>query len=55
MNEGIQAAVLFLIVFAACMTCYKIGSMDGRDAERRMRIRIRATQHDLRQERANNR
>jgi hypothetical protein len=55
MSEGIQAAILFLIVFAACMTCYKIGSMDGRDTQRRQHQRIRAIQHDLRQERANNR
>lgn len=55
MNEGLQAAILFLIVFVACMTCYKVGSMDGRDTERRKQQRIRATQHDLRQNRATSR
>lgn len=52
MSDNLQAAILFLLIFAACMTCYKIGSMDGRDTERRKQQRIRAIQHDLRQNRA---
>lgn len=51
MSENLQAVILFLVAFTACMTCYKIGSMDGRDTERRKQQRIRAIQHDLRQNR----
>lgn len=51
MSENLQAVILFFVVFAGCATCYKIGSMDGRDTERRKQQRIRAIQHDLRQNR----
>lgn len=51
MSENLQAVIMFLIAFAGCMTCYKIGSMDGRDEERRKQQRIRAIQRDLRQNR----
>ncbi len=50
MSENLQALILFLVVFAGCATCYKIGSMDGRDTERRKRQRIQATQNAIREQ-----
>jgi hypothetical protein len=51
MSEGIQAAILFTIVFAACYACFKVGIAEGKAEERRLQQRIRATQYDLRKNR----
>jgi hypothetical protein len=51
MSEGIQAAILFTIVFVACYACLKIGITEGREEERRLQQRIRATQYELRKNR----
>ena len=55
MNEGIQAAILFLIVFTSCYACFKVGVAEGKAEERRLQQRIRATTYALRQERNNSR
>jgi hypothetical protein len=55
MSEGIQAAILFSIVFAACYTCFRIGVIDGREEERRMQKRIKAIQFDLQRKRQSTR
>lgn len=51
MNEGFQAAILFLIVFASCYACFKVGIAEGKAEERRLQQRIRTTQYDLRKNR----
>ena len=51
MSEGIQAAILFVITFSACMICFKIGIIEGKQEERRLEQRIRATQYELRKNR----
>jgi len=51
MNEGFQAAILFLIVFASCYACFKVGIAEGKAEERRLQQRIRATQYELRKNR----
>lgn len=51
MSEGFQAALLFVIVFAGCYACFKVGIAEGRAEERRLRQRITATTYALRQER----
>lgn len=51
MSEGIQAAILFLIVSASCYACFRVGVADGKAEERRLQQRIRTTQYELRKNR----
>ncbi len=51
MSEGFQAAILFLIVFASCYACFKVGIAEGKAEERRLQQRIRITQYELRKNR----
>lgn len=55
MNEGFQAALIFLIVFCSSYACFKVGVAEGRAEERRLRQRITATTYALRQERKTSR
>jgi hypothetical protein len=50
MSEGIQAAILFTIVFASCYACFKVGIAEGKAEERRKQQRIRATQYSIREQ-----
>lgn len=50
MSEGIQAAILFLIIFAGCYASFRVGVAEGKEEERRKQQRIRATQYSIREQ-----
>ena len=51
MSENLKAVILFGLIFVGCSICYAIGMIEGRKEEQAKQQRIRAIQHDLRQNR----